>query len=687
MVKVGKWIAKHKVLVLLIGLLLVIPSVIGIAETRVNYDLLSYLPDTLETVKGQDILVDEFGMGAFSMVIVENMDMKDVQKLEEKFSEVEHVKDVLWYDDVADLNLPVQMIPKKLREGFFKGNATMMIVLFDNTTSSDESMNAVAEMRKLANKQCFISGMSGVVNDIKDVALDELPVYVVIAAVLSFLVLEFTTESFLVPVFFLLSIGIAIIYNLGSNVFLGQVSYITKALTAVLQLGVTMDYSIFLLNSYEEYKEKYTEDRNRAMGHAIASTFKAVVGSSVTTVAGFAALCFMTFTLGLDLGVVMAKGVVLGVISCVTILPAFILVFHKAIEKTKHRQILPDFDKVPRWIAKHYKIFIAVFVILLVPAIYGQANTKLYYDLTLSLPDSLESVVAQNKISKEYDLGSANIILLDSDVKSKDVSAMLDEVKKVDGVQMALGKESVLDGSVPESFIPKDLTKELESDEHEMLIFMSAYKTGSDEANNQCNEIEKIIKKYDKNGMLVGEAACTRDLIKITNKDFATVSFVSIFLIFIIIALVFKSISLPIILVAVIEFAIFINMGIPFYTNTTLPFIASIVIGTIQLGATVDYAILMTNRYKLERSSGKDKKAAAGDALKATMKSVMVSAFTFFGATFGVGVYSSIDMISSLCLLMARGAIVSMLCVICILPAMYIVFDKAIVKGSYKFLD
>ena len=468
---------------------------------------------------------------------------------------------------------------------------------------------------------------------------------------------------------------------------MGEISYITKALAAVLQLGVTMDYSIFLWHSFEEHMEKTNGDKYEAMADAIRATISSVVGSSITTVAGFIALCFMSFTLGLDLGVVMAKGVVLGVISCVTILPAFILVFHKAIEKTKHRHILPDFDKVPRWIAKHYKIFIAVFVILLVPAIYGQANTKLYYDLTLSLPDSLESVVAQNKISKEYDLGSANIILLDSDVKSKDVSAMLDEVKKVDGVQMALGKESVLDGSVPESFIPKDLTKELESDEHEMLIFMSAYKTGSDEANNQCNEIEKIIKKYDKNGMLVGEAACTRDLIKITNKDFATVSFVSIFLIFIIIALVFKSISLPIILVAVIEFAIFINMGIPFYTNTTLPFIASIVIGTIQLGATVDYAILMTNRYKLERSSGKDKKAAAGDALKATMKSVMVSAFTFFGATFGVGVYSSIDMISSLCLLMARGAIVSMLCVICILPAMYIVFDKAIVKGSYKFLD
>ena len=548
-------------------------------------------------------------------------------------------------------------------------------------------MTAINEIRKVTKHQCLISGISAIVTDTKDLAEQETPVYVCVAVVISIILLSLLMDSFMIPVFFLLSIGMAIVYNLGSNFVMGEISYITKALAAVLQLGVTMDYSIFLWHSFEEHMEKTNGDKYEAMADAIRATISSVVGSSITTVAGFIALCFMSFTLGLDLGVVMAKGVVLGVISCVTILPAFILVFHKAIEKTKHRHLLPDFDKVPRWIAKHYKIFIAVFVILLVPAIYGQANTKVYYDLTLSLPDSLESVVAQNKISKEYDLGSANIILLDSDVKSKDVSAMLDEVKKVDGVQMALGKESVLDGSVPESFIPKDLTKELESDEHEMLIFMSAYKTGSDEANNQCNEIEKIIKKYDKNGMLVGEAACTRDLIKITNKDFATVSFVSIFLIFIIIALVFKSISLPIILVAVIEFAIFINMGIPFYTNTTLPFIASIVIGTIQLGATVDYAILMTNRYKLERSSGKDKKAAAGDALKATMKSVMVSAFTFFGATFGVGVYSSIDMISSLCLLMARGAIVSMLCVICILPAMYIVFDKAIVKGSYKFLD
>ena len=687
MKKFSQFVVKARYAILIIAVLLLIPSAIGYFNTRVNYDLLYYLPDGIDTMTGQDILMDEFNSGAFGIVMVDKMSDSDVSALKEKMEKVDHVSKVLWYDSFADLGMPKSMLPSEVYDAFNKDTSTIMLVIFDDTSSGDGTMKAINEIRKVTKHQCLISGISAIVTDTKDLAEQETPIYVCVAVVISIILLSLLMDSFMIPVFFLLSIGMAIVYNLGSNFVMGEISYITKALAAVLQLGVTMDYSIFLWHSFEEHMEKTNGDKYEAMADAIRATISSVVGSSITTVAGFIALCFMSFTLGLDLGVVMAKGVVLGVISCVTILPAFILVFHKAIEKTKHRHILPDFDKVPRWIAKHYKIFIAVFVILLVPAIYGQANTKVYYDLTLSLPDSLESVVAQNKISKEYDLGSANIILLDSDVKSKDVSAMLDEVKKVDGVQMALGKESVLDGSVPESFIPKDLTKELESDEHEMLIFMSAYKTGSDEANNQCNEIEKIIKKYDKNGMLVGEAACTRDLIKITNKDFATVSFVSIFLIFIIIALVFKSISLPIILVAVIEFAIFINMGIPFYTNTTLPFIASIVIGTIQLGATVDYAILMTNRYKLERSSGKDKKAAAGDALKATMKSVMVSAFTVFGATVGVGVYSSIDMISSLCLLMARGAIVSMLCVICILPAMYIVFDKAIVKGSYKFLD
>ena len=579
------------------------------------------------------------------------------------------------------------MLPDDVYKAFNKGTSTIMMVIFDDTSSGEGTMDAITQLRNLTQKQCYISGISAIVTDTKVLVEQEMFIYVCIAALVSIVVLSLLMDSYLIPIFFMLSIGMAIIYNLGSNFVVGEISYLTKALAAVLQLGVTMDYSIFLWHSFEEELEKHDGDSKSAMADAIAATISSVVSSSITTVAGFIALCFMSFTLGLDLGIVMAKGVILGVISCVTVLPAFILVFNKAIQKTKHKQLLPDFKKVPAWITKHYRIFIVLFLLLIGPAAYGQANTNVYYDLTLSLPESLKSVTAQNKVADTYDLGSANMILISSDTKTKDVKDLLSDVNNVKGVKVAMGLESFLDGSVPDSFIPEDLTSALKSEKHEMLIFMSEYKTGSDEANAQCNQIEKIIKKYDKSGMLVGEAACTRDLIKITNKDFATVSFVSIFVIFAIIAIVFKSITLPIILVAVIELAIFINMGIPFYTGATLPFIASVVIGTIQLGATVDYAILMTNRYKLERSSGKEKHLAAKDALTATMKSIIVSACTFFGATFGVGAYSSIDMISSLCLLMARGAVISMLCVICILPAMFVVFDKAIVKGSYKFLD
>lgn len=687
MKKFGQYIVKARHAILIIGILLLIPAAIGYFNTRVNYDLLYYLPDGIDTMEGQDILMDEFHSGAFGIVMVDKMSDSDVSKLKVKMENVNHVSKVLWYDTFADLGMPKSMLPSEVYDAFNKNTSTIMLVIFDDTSSGDGTMKAINEIRDVTKHQCMISGISAIVTDTKDLSEHETPIYVCIAVALSVIILSLLMDSFMIPIFFLLSIGMAIVYNLGSNFVMGEISYITKALAAVLQLGVTMDYSIFLWHSYEEHLEKTGGDNKKAMSNAITATISSVVGSSITTVAGFIALCFMSFTLGLDLGIVMAKGVILGVISCVTILPSFILVFDKIINKTKHRQILPDFNKVPGFISKHYKIFVALFILLLVPAIYGQSNAKVYYDLSLSLPDSLESVAAQNKLSEDYDLGSANIILLSTKTPSKNVSALLDEVKKVDGVQMALGMESVLDGSVPDTFIPEKLTKELQSDDHEMLIFMSAYKTGSDAANAQCDAVEKIIKKYDDTGMLVGEAACTRDLIKITNKDFATVSFVSIFLIFIIVALVFKSITLPVILVSVIEFAIFINMGIPYYTGTVLPFIASIVIGTIQLGATVDYAILMTNRYKLERSCGKDRKVAAGDALKATMKSVIVSACTFFGATFGVGVYSSIDMISSLCLLMARGAIVSMICVICILPAMFIIFDKLIVKGSYKFLN
>lgn len=687
MKKFSEAIVKARHAILIIGILLLIPAAIGYFSTRVNYDLLYYLPDGIDTMKGQDILMDQFNSGAFGIVMVDKMSDADVSKLKGKMEKVDHVSKVLWYDSFADMGMPKSMIPSDMYDAFNKGTSTIMLVIFDDTSSGDGTMKAIKEVRKVTRNQCMISGISAIVTDTKDLSEHETPIYVFIAVILSIIILSLLMDSFLIPVFFLLSIGMAIVYNLGSNIVLGEISYITKALAAVLQLGVTMDYSIFLWHSYEEQLELNNGDNKKAMARAIQATISSVVGSSITTVAGFIALCFMSFTLGLDLGIVMAKGVILGVIACVTILPSFILVFDKAIRKTKHRQILPDFKKIPAFITKHYIAFFVLFLVLLVPAIYGQSNAKVYYDLSLSLPDTLESVKAQNKISKDYQLGSANIILLDTGIPAKDVKSLLNEVKDTKGVQMALGLESVLDGSIPDSYLPEAVTKELKSDKNEMLLFMSEYKTGSDEANEQCNEVEKIIKKYDSNGMLVGEAACTRDLIKITNKDFATVSFVSIFLIFIIVALVFKSISLPVILVAVIEFAIFINMGIPYYTGAVLPFIASIVIGTIQLGATVDYAILMTNRYRRERASGKEKKLAAKDALTATMKSVIVSACTFFGATFGVGVYSSIDMISSLCLLMARGAIVSMFCVICILPAMYILFDKLIVKGSYKFLN
>lgn len=687
MKKFSEAIVKARHAILIIGILLLIPAAIGYFSTRVNYDLLYYLPDGIDTMKGQDILMDQFNSGAFGIVMVDKMSDADVSKLKGKMEKVDHVSKVLWYDSFADMGMPKSMIPSDMYDAFNKGTSTIMLVIFDDTSSGDGTMKAIKEVRKVTRNQCMISGISAIVTDTKDLSEHETPIYVFIAVILSIIILSLLMDSFLIPVFFLLSIGMAIVYNLGSNIVLGEISYITKALAAVLQLGVTMDYSIFLWHSYEEQLELNNGDNKKAMARAIQATISSVVGSSITTVAGFIALCFMSFTLGLDLGIVMAKGVILGVIACVTVLPSFILVFDKAIRKTKHRQILPDFKKIPVFITKHYIAFFVLFLVLLVPAIYGQSNAKVYYDLSLSLPDTLESVKAQNKISKDYQLGSANIILLDTGIPAKDVKSLLNEVKDTKGVQMALGLESVLDGSIPDSYLPEVVTKELKSDKNEMLLFMSEYKTGSDEANEQCNEVEKIIKKYDSNGMLVGEAACTRDLIKITNKDFATVSFVSIFLIFIIVALVFKSISLPVILVAVIEFAIFINMGIPYYTGAVLPFIASIVIGTIQLGATVDYAILMTNRYRRERASGKEKKLAAKDALTATMKSVIVSACTFFGATFGVGVYSSIDMISSLCLLMARGAIVSMFCVICILPAMYILFDKLIVKGSYKFLN
>lgn len=686
MVKVGKWIARHRILVLLIGVLLIVPSIIGIAKTKVNYDLLSYLPDHLETVKGQDILVDEFGMGAFSMVAVENMDMKDVQKLEKEFEKVPHVQDVLWYDDVADISLPTEMIPKDIRKAFINGDATMMLVLFDDTTSSDNSMEALTQLRKIANKQCFISGMTGIVTDIKNIAMKELPIYVVIAALLSLVVLEITSGSFVVPFLFLLSIGLAILYNLGSNIIFGETSYITQALTAVLQLGVTMDYSIFLLNSYEENKKRFPGEKDRAMGHAIANTFKSVAGSSVTTVAGFVALCVMTFALGRDLGIVMAKGVLIGVVCCVTVLPSLVLVFDKPIEKTQHKLLLSNMDKPSAFITKHYKAWIIIFLILLFPAIYGNNHTKIYYNIAESLPETLDSNVANAELNKDFNMSNLHMVMMDKNMDAKQKKKMLEEIDEVKGVKWTISMNSLIGPTVPDSMIPDDMKEMLQSDDCELAFVCSEYESATDEVNTQISAIDKIVKSYDKSGMVIGEAPLMKDLQDVTDVDLVNVNAISIAAIFLIIMIIFKSISLPIILVAVIEFAIMVNMAIPFYQGTSLPFVASIVIGAIQLGATVDYAILMTTRYQKERQRGREKMEAISIAHKTSMPSIISSGLSFFAATFGVACYSQVEMIGSICTLLARGAIISMIVVIMILPAMFMIFDKVICKTSIGFL-
>lgn len=685
MIKVGKWIAKHKVIIVIISMLLLIPSFLGMAATRVNYDILSYLPDSLETVEGQDIMVDEFGMGAFSMVVIEDMDLKDVAALKEKFQDVEHVKDVLWYDSVADLSIPVSMIPDKFKDAFFNGDATMMIALFDNTTSSDAAMEAVTDMRKIANEQCFISGMSGVVTDIKNIALEEMPIYVVIAAGLSLLVLLLAMESLVIPILFLLSVGLAVVYNLGSNIFLGQVCYITKSLTAVLQLGVTMDYSIFLLNSFEAYKKKYDE-KERAMAHAIADTFKSVAGSSVTTIAGFLALCVMTFALGRDMGIVMAKGVVIGVICCVTVLPAMILVFDKAIEKTKHKALIPNMDKASGFITKHYKVWLLVFLVLLYPAIYGNNHTQIYYNIDKSLPASLASNVANDKLKEDFDMSTVHMILLRNGMDSKQKTQMLDKIDEVDGVKWSLGMNSLIGPSFPESMIPSNIKEMLESDNYEVQFVCSEYSSATDECNAQLAAIQDIVKEYSPESMVIGEAPLMKDLQDTTDIDLQRVNIISIAAIFVIILFVFKSISLPFILLAVIEFAIYVNMAIPYYQGVTLPFVASIVIGAIQLGATVDYAILMTSNYQKQRHLGKTKKDSISIAHKFSMKSIIVSGCSFFAATFGVALYSQVDMIGSICTLLARGAVISTIVVLLVLPAMFMVFDPIIVHTSKGFL-
>lgn len=682
MQKFGRGVVKLRVPILIVSVLLLIPSIFGFLSTRINYDILSYLPSDIETMKGQDIMLDEFGKGGFSLVMLDSMDDKDVEKVKEKIEKVDHVCDVLWYDTLADVSLPKEVLPDDIYDFFNTDNSTMMAVFFDEATSADGSLEAVKEIRSIAGEQCFVSGMSSVVEDIKDLTMQEAPMYVVIAVILTSIILALTMDSFLIPLFFMLSVGMAIIYNMGTNFIQGEISFITEALAAVLQLAVTIDYSIFLWHSYKEEKEKHPGDNKEAMAIAIGKTITSVVSSSITTVAGFLALCFMSYELGMDMGIVMAKGVVIGVICCITVLPSMILVFDKALEKTMHKDLVPSLEKPSKFIIKHHAAFIVLFIVVLIPAVYGQINTNVYYNLTDTLPKDLNSVIANTKLDEEYNMATTHMLLVDADMKPKEVNSMLDEMGKVDGVSFSMSLDTLIGPSIPREIVPESVTKILKSDKWQLMLIGSEYKVASDEENAQIDELSKILKSYDKDGMLIGEAAATKDLIDITDHDFKVVNIVSIAAIFIIILIALRSVSLPIILVAVIEFAITVNMGVPCFTNTTIPFIASVVIGTIQLGATVDYAILMTTRYKTERNAGKDKHEAVTIALTTSMKSIMVSALGFFASTFGVGVYSSVDMISQLCTLMSRGAIISMITVICILPSMLMLFDKVIINTT-----
>ena len=687
MIKLSKAIVKHRSLILIIAAVLIIPSVIGMAGTRINYDMLSYLPDDIETIEGQDILLKDFGKGAFSFVIVDGMEDKDISKLRGKLEKIDNVDSVIWYDSLTDISVPKEVLPDEIYNAFNSGDSTVMAVFFKTSTSADETMQAIKEIRKTAGKSCFVTGMSAVVTDLKDLCEHEEPIYVGLAVLLCCAAMMLFMDNWIVPFVFLLSIGSAILLNLGTNYFLGEISYITKALAAVLQLAVTMDYSIFLWHSYEEQKARYSGDKQRAMVHAIKATISSVFGSSVTTIAGFIALCFMSYTLGLDLGVVMAKGVLLGLIGCITTLPALILVFDKLLEKTMHKPLMPPLNALTGFVVKRSWIFILVFALLVVPAsvCYNRANKEVYYDMTQSIPDDMECAIANSKLKDEFAVGSTHMLLVSADTDGKSIRNMMSEMERTDGVKYVLGVESVVGSLIPEEVIPDSVKNILQSENWKLYIINSEYTTASDEVNAQISELNKILKKYDESGMLIGEAPCTKDMIDITNHDFQVVNAISIAAIFIIIAIVLKSVSLPIILVAVIELAIFINLGIPHLTGTSMPFIAPICISTIQLGSTVDYAILMTTRYKRERSHGEDKRSSVATALKTSIPSITVSALGFFAATFGVAVYSDVDLISSLCNLMARGAIISMFCVIFILPAMFMLFDKVICATSIGF--
>ena len=684
--KFGKWVVKCRIPILVLAVALLVPSLIGMIMTRINYDMLTYLPGDIDTVVGQDILMDEFGKGAFSFVIIEGMDPEDVSSLREDISHVDHVDTVLWYDDFADVSVPMEILPSKLYDAFNSGDSTMLAIFFDTSTSSDDTMEAITAIRSIAGKQCFVSGMSAMVTDLKDLCEKEEPIYVGIAVALACVAMMIFMDNWITPFVFLMSIGMAILLNMGTNYFLGEISYLTKALSAVLQLAVTMDYSIFLWHSYEEQKSMY-EDNKEAMAVAINNTLTSVVGRSITTVAGFIALCFMSYTLGLDLGIVMAKGVILGVIGCVTTLPSMILVLDKLLQKTSHKSLLPDMGKVASGITKVFPVFLILFLGLVLPSYlsYKATNNEVYYDLGETLPEDMAYVVANSKLQEDFGVGATHMVLVSTDVSDTDVRAMIHEMENVEGIKYALGLESVVGPLVPEEMLPESVKEVLKSDDWELLLVNSEYKTATDEVNAQINELNTILKKYDAKGMLIGEAPCTKDLIETTDEDFKVVNTVSIVAIFVIIALVEKSITLPLILVAVIELSIFINLGLAHLTGTSLPFIAPICISTIQLGATVDYAILMTTRYKQERYEGRDKREAVTNALKVSIPSIIVSAMGLFSATFGVALYSDVDIISSLCDLMARGAIVSMFAVILFLPAMFMLFDKMICVTSIGF--
>ena len=680
----SKAVVKHRILILIVVLVLMIPSILGMAGTRINYDMLDYLPEDMETVIGQNELLEDFGKGAFSFIIVEDMPAKDVAALKEKIEQVDHVETVLWYDSIADLSIPMELLPDKIYNEFNTENATMMAVFFDTSTSSDITMDAIREIRQIAGKQCFVSGMSALVTDLKDLCEKEEPIYVGIAVLLACVAMLVFLDSWLVPFVFLASIGMMILLNLGTNYFMGEISYITKALSAVLQLAVTMDYSIFLWHSYNEQRTR-CDDNKAAMAAAIKETLTSVVGSSITTVAGFIALCFMSFTMGRDLGIVMAKGVLLGVLGCVTVLPALILVFDKPLQKTKHKSLIPNMGGFAKGVVRIFPVFIVIFALLIPPAYYGysKTNDEVYYDMGQCLPEDMEYVIANSKLSEDFDIASTHMLLVDANLPAKSVRSMMKEMEQVDGVKYVLGLESVIGSRIPEEILPESITSILKNDKWELLLINSEYKVASDAVNDQISDLNTILKKYDESGMLIGEAPCMKDMIETTSHDFQVVNAISILAIFIIIALVEKSLSLPFILISVIEVAIFINLGLPHYLGQSLPFIAPICISTIQLGATVDYAILMTTRYKAERIRGNGKKDAVWTALSTSIPSIIVSGMGLFAATFGVAIYSDIDIIGSMCMLMARGAIVSMLAVIFILPALLLLCDKIICATTW----